>query len=66
MRVHAALLAIGNESAMNLEPVGGVYRHIYLFSAAFFAYWEQTSYRTWLARQSESEKPHRAGPGGLA
>ena len=59
MRVHAALLAIGNESAMNLEPVGGVYRHIYCFAQHFCTL--GVNFAENLARPN---KLHQGGSGG--
>jgi hypothetical protein len=42
MCVHAALLAIGNESAMNLKAVGGVFFDIFGVSCSISARWQRT------------------------
>jgi hypothetical protein len=47
---------------MNFEGLGVFFRLFRSISAR----WELTSQRTWLARQSQPKKLHRAGPMGLA
>ena len=58
-------LPMGDESAMNFEGVGGLSFAISIVFLTISAYWERTSQRTWLPCESESKKPHRAGPIGL-
>jgi hypothetical protein len=66
MRVHAHIITNGDESAMNFEGVDVFFFGISIVFRTLSAYWQRTSRRTWLLRQSGSKKPHRAGPMGLA
>ena len=61
----SALLPEGDESAMNLECLGGLFQHIRCFPQQFFELGVNFADKGWPG-QLGPKKPHRAGPRRLA